>query len=193
MIKMNNQLNQQSITDYLNLKHRTWFLELEKSDFRTIIAGLLEIPQKIYDSRTTGCFWAFLKQFLQRCEIGFILRSNPTRVELAILGHWQNKQYAIPLWMIRDLLLGFEVISTEDFAILDSEPMKWSQIVKSKDFSQCEKVEFILQEEDILHGDKIYFKIENGQIFVSEYSNAFDFFNRIAQIDLPGQNEVYED
>jgi hypothetical protein len=185
--KMSNQLNQQSVTNYLNLGHRIWFVELEKADFRTIITKILEIPQEIYDSKKTECFWAFLKPFLQTCEIGFIRRSSPTRIELALLGYWQNKQYTIPLWMIRDLLLGFEIISTKDFTILDSEPLSWSPFVKSRDLNQGEKVEFLIQEEDLLYGNKIFLKIENSQINVSEYSSAFNFFNRIAQTDFPDQ------
>ena len=122
--------NQQSINAFLNLRHQTWFLELEKADFKTTIAGFLELPQEIYDSRAATFFWTFVKQFLLRCKIGFILRSNPTRVALAILGYWQNKQFTIPLWKINDLLLGFKLISSENFIILDSEPIRWSPFVK---------------------------------------------------------------
>ncbi len=48
-------------------------------------------------------------------------------------------------------------------------------------------MDFIIQEEDILYGEKIFLKIENSQINVSEYSYAFNFFNRIAQTDFPDQ------
>ena len=74
-----------------------------------------------------------------------------------------------------------------NFTILDSEPIMWSPFVKSRDLSQGERVEFFIQEEDILYGEKIFLKIENSQICFSECSRAFDFFNRIAQTDFPDQ------
>ena len=74
-----------------------------------------------------------MNSFLQKCAISFILRkpnledSKFDRIELALLGYWEKRQYAIPLWIMKDLLLGFDVISDDHFEILDSEPLTWSQ------------------------------------------------------------------
>ena len=98
-------------------------------------------------------FWAFLRLFLQNCKISFILRpfylkkSNPDRVELALLGCWENKQFAIPLWIMKDLLLGFEIISSDNFIILDSEPLNWSPPVSlenEKIYSQYKNIDLVI-------------------------------------------------
>ena len=153
MIKLKKQLIQQSINDYLDLRHRIWFVELEIGDFGASVANLLELPQEIYDLRIKENFWAFLRLFLQNCEISFIFRpfylnnSNPDRVELALLGYWENKQFAIPLWIMKDLLLGFEIISSDNFIILDSEPFNWSPPVsleKEKIYSQYKNIDLVI-------------------------------------------------
>ena len=128
------KLKQLSIHEYLGLGHQAkkWFLEFEVGDFGASITNLLELPLNIYETRRKSFFLAFISSFLQKCEISFILRklnlrdSKFDRIELALLGYWEKRQYAIPLWIMKDLLLGFEVIPNEYFEILDSEPLTWS-------------------------------------------------------------------
>lgn len=191
MLQLSNQLKPKSIANYLDLEQCIWYVELEVADFKAIIAELLELPQNIYELKPNEFFWAFLKHFLEQPSIGFILRPNPPRVDLALLGYWQNKRFAIPLWIIRDLLLGFEVISSEFFSILDSEPIRWSSFKKLDSISQDDRVELI-QEENLLYGKKIFLKIEKSKISVTESPKAFEFLFRIAQTDLLDQEEIVE-
>ncbi|MHA2244295.1 MAG: hypothetical protein ACXADY_04960 [Candidatus Hodarchaeales archaeon] len=196
---MKKQQNQESINDYLDLRHQIWFVEFEIGDFGASVANLLELPQEIYDLRIKENFWAFLRLFLQKCEISFILRpsylnkSNPDRVELALLGYWENKQFAIPLWIMKDLLLGFEIISLDNFIILDSKSLNWSPPVSlenNKIYSQYKNLDLVFLSDDIFQGQKIFFKLEKSQINVSKYFDEYKFFNRISNTHLPKSDEL---
>lgn len=189
----------QSIHDYLGLGHRGWYVEFEIGDFRTSLTSLLEIPQEIYKKQAKDFFWSFIQLFLQKCEISFILRqpcpadSRSDRVDLALLGYWENKRFAIPLWIINDLFLGFEIVPAENFTILDSEPIIWSQLVSMRErvvnSLYNDNSSYIFLNDGIFQGQKIYFKLEGGQIVVSKYYNELKFFERIAQTDIPEIDE----
>ncbi len=199
MVNMKNKLRQQSINDYLGLRHRAWFVEFEIGDFGASIANLFELPKGIYETRAKTFFWDFLKVFLLKSDIGFILRhpnpndSNFDIVDLALIGCWDNKQFAIPLWIMKDLLLGFEVISAENFTILDSEPLNWSQTISvdsnKNNSSDDEKLDLFILSDDFFQGQKIYFKLEGGRIVVSKYFNELEFFDRIAKTTIPEIDE----
>lgn len=193
--------SQQSIYEYLNLNHQAWFLEFEVGDFGASITNLLELPQKIYETRRKTFFLAFMCSFLQKCEISFILRkpnlddSKFDRIDLALLGYWEKRQYAIPLWIMKDLLLGFEVIPDEHFEILDSEPLTWSQgITATKNQRNSSPLAVsnlvILNDDDFFQGQKIYFKLEGSNINVSRYFNELEFFDRIARAKIPEIDEL---
>lgn len=193
-------MKQFSIHDYLGLGHqtKTWFLEFEVGDFEASIAKLLQLPQEIYQSRKKTFFLAFMNSFLQSCEVSFILRKpsldDPKfdRIELALLGSWEEKQHAIPLWTLKDILLGFEVISSEKFEILDSEPLTWlhqkTPTSKHKHFPPSEP-DLVILDDNFFQGEKIYFKLEGGTISVSRYFNELEFFDRIARASIPEIDE----
>ena len=124
MSKLKNQ-SSQSIHDYMDFPHRIWTVEFEISDFGASLTSLLELPLQIYILDSKSFFWSFMKQFLQNCQISFILRKYDSAddcIELALIGFWETKQIAIPLWILNENLLGFEII-TLNFTILDSETL----------------------------------------------------------------------
>ncbi len=199
MSKMDNQSNQLSIHDYLDLPHRTWFVEFEISDFGASLPSILELPPKIYELDKKMIFWSFLKEFLLKCKIGFILRKYTSHtdthedIELALLGGWENKQIAIPLWILQDVLLGFEVITPKTFLVLDSEPLKWNSPVLNKQsrcISQNKQCNLEMYDSDLFQNRKLNFKINRGRISLSEHYNELEFFERIAQTLIPELHET---
>jgi hypothetical protein len=195
---MRHQTKQNSINEFLDLGQRAWFVELEIGDFGASIANLLELPQVIFEQRPKVNFWAFLQLFLQNCDISFILRQpyldspDSERIELALLGYWNDKHLAIPLWIIKNLLMGFEIITEEQYIILDSEPLNWSPYVLHNKWwssSRNSNKYCIYLTDDIFQGHKIYFKIEKGRIEVSNYFDEVKFFSRIAMTSLPQSDE----
>ena len=187
--------NQKSIHEYLDLSHRAWFLEFEMRDFGPSVIKLLELPQEIYQTRQKAFFLAFLNSFLQRCAISFILRksnlkdSEFDRIELALLGYWEGRQYAIPLWILKDLLLGFDIIADSYFEILDSEPLAWSQ-GKNDAVNQRIPTELAFLTDDFFQGEKVYFKLEGSSISVTRYFNELELLDRIARAKIPEIDEV---
>ena len=189
--------NQKSIHEYLDLSHRAWFLEFEMRDFGPSVTKLLELPQEIYQTRQKAFFLAFMNSFLQKCAISFILRksnledSKFDRIELALLGYWEKRQYAIPLWIMRDLLLGFDVIFDNYFKILDSEPLTWSQEkIDNLKISPLTESSLAFLTDDFFQGQKIYFKLEGSSISVSRYFNELELLDRIARAKIPEIDEV---
>lgn len=190
---------QQSIHEYLDLGHRAWFLEFDVGDFGAI-SRLLELPQNIYETRKKTFFLAFMNSFLQRCAISFILRKpNPhnskfDRIELALLGYWEKRQFTIPLWIMNDLLLGFEIIPDEHFEILDSEPLTWSpgkiETKNQKISVSLTESKLVILDDDFFQGHKIYFKLEGSTINVSRYFNELEFFDRISRTNIPEIDEL---
>jgi hypothetical protein len=141
-----------------------------------------------------------MKQFIQNCEISFILRkynsSEEECIELALIGLWENQQIAIPLWILNEKLLGFEIILPSKFSILDSEPLIWnSPSLRSNqtNFSQISEEKVTILAEDIFKNDKIFFKIYRNEISISEHYNEVDFFERIASIIIPELDEIEEE
>ncbi|MFX0171148.1 MAG: hypothetical protein ACFE9L_04450 [Candidatus Hodarchaeota archaeon] len=198
MRNVRNKLLQQSINDYLDLANKAWFVEFEVTDFGASLSKILELPLTIYKRNVKAHFWAFLKIFLQRCEIGFILKhpidnnSDIGAINLALIGYWEKKQYAIPLWILKDILLGFEIINSDSFFILDSEPHIWSQptLIDNKNKPLDENFNLILLSEDFFIDQKIYLKLDRGQIFVSDYFDELEFFKQVAQTEIPDLDEI---
>jgi len=189
--------NQKSIHEYLDLSHRAWFLEFEMRDFGPSVTKFLELPQEIYQTRQKAFFLAFMNSFLQKCAISFILRkpnledSKFDRIELALLGYWERRQYAIPLWIMREILLGFDVISDNYFEILDSEPLTWSQgKIDNQKISVLTESTLAFLTDDFFQGKKIYFKLEGSYISVSRYFNELELLDRIARAKIPEIDEV---
>jgi hypothetical protein len=195
--------NQHSIHEFLELPHRVWHLEFESNDFGASLASLLELPLKIYEKDNKRIFWSFIKEFLSQCSISFILREYTSdenmhnNIELALIGYWENKQMAIPLWILKDILIGFEIISSEEFSFLDSEPLKWNPSQQSSGlqgkFPQTKGTKIIVFDDEIFKESKIFFKINKGEISVSEHFNELEFFHRIAQTIIPELDELEEE
>ncbi len=192
MSKLENQ-SSQSIHDYLDFPHRIWTVEFDISDFGASLTSLLELPLQIYSMDCKTFFWSFMKQFLQNCQISFILRkydSVDECIELALIGFWENQQIAIPLWILNENLLGFEII-TLNFTILDSETLFWNSPSLSSNQSMLSLInneKEVILAEDIFENNKIYFKISNAEITLSDF-NELEFFERIAQTIIPELDE----
>ncbi|MFX1516954.1 MAG: hypothetical protein ACFFC6_11625 [Promethearchaeota archaeon] len=188
--------NQKSIHEYLDLSHRAWFCEFSLPDFGPSVTKLLELPQEIYQTRQKVFFLAFMNSFLQRCAISFILRkynledSKFDRIELALLGYWEERQYAIPLWILKDLLLGFDVIADYYFEILDSEPLTWPQRKNDNQKISLTESSLAFLTDDFFQGEKVYFKLEGSSISVTRYFNELELLDRIARAKIPEIDEV---
>ena len=183
----------QSIHKYLNLFYRPWYVELGCEDFGASISSLLELPISIYNDQAKEFFLVFLEDFLHKCAISFILKdpSNLCYVDLAFTGFWNMKRIAIPLWILNDTLIGFDIIQDEgQFQILDSFPLHWqTQVTQqtSKIHDRSETGEKIVLDVDIFCGKTIYLKIEQHSIMITNINPLDDlkFFERIASAFIP--------
>ena len=186
----NHYSNTQSIHSYLDLLHRPWYVEFGCEDFGASLSSLLELPISVYNNQAKDFFLAFLDKVLQKCSISFILR-DPGHIDLAITGYWKKKKIAIPLWIMNNTLIGFEVISEEhQFKILDSFTLHWKNPIIQQTNKIVTKTEtninFVL-ENDIFCGDMIYLKIEGSRLMIANKDRSDDlkFFERIASAVIP--------
>jgi len=183
---------QDSIQEFLDLNHKIWIVEFDATDFQSSLPQLLEIPSTIFQQKAIEYLWTFLQEFLQNTAIAFILRpidsekdNLVSQADLALIGHWNNKNYSIPLWTMQDLLLGFEIIEEESFVILDEEPLLFIDILKKYQPSFEDNETLIVLEENIFKNQKIFLEINDRIIFITEYFNELDFFDRIARTVIP--------
>jgi len=187
---------QQSIHDYLSLTDRSWVVEFEVFDFGASLTSCLELPPLIYAMSPKAHFWAFMHVFLQTCEISFIERRSlsENHVEMALVGLWNFNLVAIPLWILHKRLLGFEVIQSREFEIIDSIPLKWSRTIHQLDFEPIQPMEHLeyIFENDIYINNRLYLRVDNKRIFISEEIDEQEFFERIAKTDIPELDDFYE-
>lgn len=189
----NHYSNVQSIHKYLNLFHRPWYVEFMYEDVGASLTSLLELPISIYNHQAKDFFLRFLDTFLQKCCISFILRDpcNLCYIDLALTGFWNLKKIAIPLWILNDTLIGFEIIQGEGlFQILDSFPLYWQTPVTQQTteiLTGPETKETIVLEDDVFCGNSIYLKIEQNSIMIANTNPQDDlkFFERIASAIIP--------
>jgi hypothetical protein len=180
----------QSIHSYLDLLHRPWYVEFGCEDFGASLSSLLELPISVYNNQAKEFFLAFIDKVLYKCSISFILR-GPGHIDLAITGYWKKKKIAIPLWIMNDTLIGFEVIPEErQYKILDSFPLHWkTPVIQQTSFivTKSETSENIVLDNDIFCGDTIYLKIEKNNLMIVniDQSNDLKFFERIASVVIP--------
>ncbi len=183
----------QSIHKYLNLFHRPWYVEFGCEDFGASLSLLLELPISIFNNQAKDFFLGFLDTFLQKCSISFILRdpSNLCYIDLALTGFWNSKKIAIPLWILNDTLIGFEIIQDEDrYQILDSFPLFWQTPVTQQTTEILigpEIMENIVLDDDVFCGNSIYLKIEQKLIMIADIhpSDDLKFFEKIASAVIP--------
>ncbi|WP_455463170.1 hypothetical protein [Candidatus Hodarchaeum mangrovi] len=183
---------QDSIQEFLDLNHKIWIVEFDSTDFISSLPQILEIPSKIFRQKAIEYLWTFLQKFLQNSTIAFILRSDDStkdnlasQVDLALIGYWNNKYYGIPLWIMQDLLLGFEIIEEEKFIILDKESLFFIDSSNDYKTSFNDNETLIIVEENIFKKQKMFLEINNKNILITEYFNELDFFERIARTVIP--------
>ena len=207
--KTNQQLDQYSITDYLALGHRKWYIEMDTSDFGASVARILDIPIEIYNLNRKIHFWAFINDFLKNSAISFIFRESiqpngiaDHYIELALIGTWEGREFAIPLWIMEDLLLiGFEVLQDLEFSIIDANPLRWytSPFSKASHLKIHKDIpEYVILSQDIFLGDKIYLILETVNnacqlTITTDFFRELELFDRITQIDIPELDELEED
>jgi hypothetical protein len=181
-----NTVKAYSIHDYLNLDIYSWFVEFDVRDFGASLSSLLELPLPIYLSQARDFFWKFLSKFAVNCSIAFILRNDQDSVDLALLGIWDDRQLAIPLWIVNDTLIGFEIITSLDFSVLDSSPLKFES-----PFDQFTTIrlheEFYTLNSDVSISSVLHFRISDNCIHLSDYQQDYDlaFFEKIASTSIP--------
>ncbi|MHA1946986.1 MAG: hypothetical protein ACXAC6_13495 [Candidatus Hodarchaeales archaeon] len=183
----------QSIHKYLDLFHRPWYVEFGCEDFGASLSSLLELPISILNTQEKDFFLGFLNTFLEKCSISFILRdpSNLCHIDLALTGFWNKNKIAIPLWILDESLIGFEIIQAEgQYQIIDSFPLYWKTPVTqqtSKGLARAETKELIALDTDIFCGNTIYFRIEQNSIMIASTNPQDDlkFFERIASAVIP--------
>ncbi len=191
MSKMTNLLKEQSISDFLDLTQKIWFIEFESADFGSSLVNILELPLIMYQTNSINHFWSFLSKFLLNCEIAFISKDSKS-IDIALIGICNDEPIGIPLWIMDDILLGFEVKSIKNYIILDRLPLKWyppTIITGSKQNLHKKDATSIILSDGLFQKKKIYLKIENNQIFISEYLTDQEVFERIVNVDIPDSND----
>jgi hypothetical protein len=178
--------------DYLNLRHRTWKLELDVRDFDPIqVSDILALPLKIYQGSIKTFFWQFLECMLSNCTFSFVKRSEGK--EMALVGSVNKKKYAIPLWKLTDSdLIGFEIVEEPQF--LEENPTNLIWVNHSPDTSSTNhfsEPEVVIMSEGIFFGDKIFLSIHNTQITLdTDLMSELDLFTRIIKTEMPELDEI---
>ncbi|MHA1975218.1 MAG: hypothetical protein ACTSW1_19685 [Candidatus Hodarchaeales archaeon] len=195
---------QVSVNEFLNLNTRNWTIELDARDFTLTLSKLMEIPLKIYKKSYKDYLLQFLRLFLEEARISFILRHNEGKhkpmephIDLAIVGCCENKKCAIPLWVMHDLLIGFEILKNEDYTILDSENLNYKTFHDNINFNNSSYHNTLIEfEDEFFQGSKLCLEINNGEVWFSKYFNDTLFLERIANTPIPelddqaNQNEL---
>lgn len=186
MKKTNNISKTYSIHDYLNLDIYSWIVEFDVRDFGASISTLFELPLPIYLAQARDFFWTFISQFTKSCSIAFILRNNQDAVDLALIGTWNSQNIAIPLWIMHDTLIGFEIITSFDFSVLDSLSLKFESVlgqISREDMSKS----LCSLDSDSSKRSTFHFRISDGIIHISEHPQDYEsvFFERIASTAIP--------
>ena len=202
VIHLKKKMINKSIQEFLHLSERSWFVEFDLSDFGASLCALFELPFSIYHSQGKAFFWTFVDQFLQRSAIGFILNNKlnndlnqEPKIDLAFIGHWENRELAIPLWIMSDILVGFEILSDGQYFVLDAFPLSWQSpfLPKLKNNSpKDDNAEIYVLNDKIFQEKTLYLKITGGNIFVSDFNriDELKFFERIATTIIPEIDDI---
>ncbi len=183
-----------TIQDYLELFDKAWMVEFDVNDFGASLSALLELPIQIYSSQAHDFFLKFIDELLRSASISFVKRklkiSDKMNIELALVGNWNNIQLAIPLWILNDVLFGFEIISEEEYEILDSFQLKWiySDFCRNRQQRISDKeICFSTLSNSLFNKNTIYFGIHHSTISIANhnFSSELAFFERIANTFIP--------
>ena len=116
-------------------------------------------------------------------------------IDLAIIGHWDNKECAIPLWIMNDILIGFEILSDDHYIIIDTSPLNWQSPSLPKwelNYPEDDNAETYVLNTDLFQNNTLYLKIAGGNLFVSDFNKneELKFFERIASTIIPEIDEI---
>ena len=183
-----------TIQDYLELFHKSWMVEFDVSDFGASLSALFELPLQIYASQAKDFFLRFINELLRKASISFIQRKSKitakNSINLALVGYWNQAQFAIPLWILDDVLFGFEILSEQNYKILDSFRLEYlsfdSSIINQYDVLDKE-IYFSSLSNSLFNKNTIYFEIHQASISIANnlYSSELAFFERIANTIIP--------
>ena len=181
----------QSIQDFLKLDLHSWLVEFDVSDFGASLSALFELPHAIYRSQARDFFWRFLTRFCEDCSICFIQLTHQNTVDLALLGTWKNQILAIPLWILNDTLIGFEILSSANFSVLDSFSLNFDSPFNRLPQDTTKNNKFLVLDNDVFYGNTLYLKIINDSLLLSDYQQIDElaFFERIASTFIPEIDE----
>ncbi|MHA1941915.1 MAG: hypothetical protein ACW97P_09330 [Candidatus Hodarchaeales archaeon] len=185
-----------SIQDYLKLFHKAWMVEFDVRDFGASVSTLYELPLQIYASQAQDFFLVFINIFLNNASISFIqkkgsiIEPNKINIDLAIVGYWNNEQYAIPLWILEETLFGFEIISGDNYEIRDSFQLEWTSFnshLSCQHWVSDEEIQFSTLSNSLFNKNAIYFEINKSKISIAnhQYSSELAFFEKIANTMIP--------
>ncbi|MFW9779556.1 MAG: hypothetical protein ACFFE8_11930 [Candidatus Heimdallarchaeota archaeon] len=181
--------------DYLNLRHRTWQLELDVRDFdASRVADILALPLNVYQGNVKVFFWQFIASMISNCSLSFIRRCE--RKDMALVGLIDQKKYAIPLWKLTSSeLIGFEIIDESLFEEENPTSLVWTDLLP--DITSAERPseeELITVSGSLFFGQKIFLNIHDTQItLASDLISELDLFTRIMTADIPELDEPSED
>jgi len=202
VIELKKKMINKSIQEFLHLFERFWFVEFELSDFGASLCALFELPSSIYHSQVKAFFWAFIDQFLQRSAIGFILNNKLSgdlnqepKIDLAFIGYWENQEFAIPLWIMSDILVGFEILSEDQYSVLDAFPLSWQSPFLPKwkiNTPKENNAEIYVLNGEVFQDETLYLKITGGNVFISDFNwiDELKFFERIASTIIPEIDDI---
>ncbi len=181
-----------SIRDYLNLDLHSWLVEFDVSDFGASLSTLFELPLPVYLSQAKDFFWTFISHFFTDCSISFILRTDQDTVDLAFLGRWKNQNLAIPLWIMNDTLIGFEILPSVNYSVIGSYPLTFESPFK-KISQDTKNKKVIVLDNELYHGNMLYLRIIINSIILSDYQQIDElaFFERIASTVTPEMDENF--
>ena len=99
---------------------------------------------------------------------------------------------------MNDILIGFEIISSDFYHILDSSPLQWHSPYLfdqgSNTFTNDSDDVYVINS-NIFTGTNLYIKIAYGNIFISNFNqeDEINFFERIASTVIPEIDEFNQE
>lgn len=85
-------------------------------------------------------------------------------------------------------MLGFEVISSQEYDVLSSEELEWDKSTTVHHYNDTPELECqnsLIMDKSLFTGNKIFFQIYSGEISIANAFNELDFFRRISHTEIP--------